>query len=359
VRHAHTFTIEQLGAATVVRVRAPLADSARLDRAPQHEGVVLLVPHGVDVPPLEGALAGATVVRTPVQRIALNSNNEEAFLLELGLADRIVAVGGTNSYDDSVRARVLRGEIKQIGYGWHRAPDLDVALATRPDVLVLRVIKPTDTPSLDRARALGLAAVPYLGEVERSYLGRAERIKFFALLSGRAALADSIFAEISARVDSLRNLAASRPKRSVFWAYLWNADRWQGLVRGPIAELLRDAGGINVLEQPDDPRQPEQSRFSTEQLLARARAAECWFAGDGFPQPLPRNRISASFRAWRERCVFFNNGRVKASADAWDWFQRAPVRPDLVLAEFIKALHPDLITSAFDYIVPNADYGAR
>lgn len=352
--HAARFRIEREGKYTVLRMSAALLDSARGDASTSHEATLLLVPRGDSVS--SAVLPGAIRVGVPVERIAINSNNEESFLLHLGVADRLVAVGGVNSYDDSVRAAVKRGEILQLGYGWYRAPDLDVAIAAAPDVMVLRVIKPTDTPSLDRARALGMTAIPYLGDTEDTYLGKAEWIKVFGLLTGRAATADSIFRSIVQRVDSLKALVAGRALRPFLWVYSDGADRWQALVRGPIAQQLRDAGGLNLLEAAADPRLPDQVRISTERLLSVGERAECWFAGDGFPEPLPRNRLTTSLRPWRERCVFFNNGRVKPEADAWDWFQRAPVRPDVVLAEFIKALHPALIATPFDYLVPNRDY---
>lgn len=354
VTHAANFRIARERGYTLLRMSAALLDSTERDASRRHEATVVLVPRGQALS--DTAFPGAVRVAIPAARIAINSNNEESFLLHLGVADRLVAVGGVNSYDDSIRAAVRRGAILQIGYGWHRAPDLDVVLAADPDALVLRVLKAVDTPSLDRARALGLAAIPYLGEAEDTYLGKAEWIKVFGLLTGRAATADSIFRSIVQRVDSLKALVASRPPRPFVWAYSDGADRWQALVRGPIAQQLRDAGGLNLLQAAEDPRLADQVRISTEQLLAVGERAECWFAGDGFPEPLPRNRLTASLRPWRERCVFFNNGRVKADADAWDWFQRAPVRPDVVLAEFVKALHPDLVTTPFDYLVPNHDY---
>lgn len=356
VTHARNFRIEHREGRVLVHMTSALLDSARRDTSDRQTATLLLVPRGDTIP--ASAFPGALRVVVPLERIAINSNNEESFLLHLGVAARLVAVGGVNSYDDSVRAAVTRGAILQLGYGWYRAPDLDVAVAADPDALILRVIKPADTPSLDRARALGLTAIPYLGDTEDTYLGKAEWIKWFGLLTGRAATADSIFRSIVQRVDSLKALVGSRPRRPFLWAYSEGADRWQALVRGPIAQQLQDAGGLNLLQAAEDPRLPDQVRISTERLLAAGEEAECWFAGDGFPEPLPRNRLTMSLRPWRERCVFFNNGRVKPEADAWDWFQRAPVRPDVVLAEFIKALHPSLITTPFDYLVPNRDYTA-
>jgi len=355
VRYARYFTVSQRDGFTVVTLEAPLRDSSAAGGAQVARAEFVLVPRGGPAPSAQ-ARGTATAIEIPARRLALNSNNEEAFLAEIGALDRLVAVGGANSYDDSIRARVLRGEIKQIGYGWHRAPDLDVAVAARPDLLILRVLRPDDTPSLERARALGLTTIPFLGEAEPTYLGKAEWIKFFGLLTGRAATADSVFSDVVSRVDSLRGLVASRRPRTVFWVYHWSADKWNALVRGPIAQMLEHAGGRNVFAQPENVLLSDEERISTERLTTVAGEAECWFAGDGFPQPLPRDAITTGMRAWRERCVFFNNGRVKPEADAWDWFHRAPVRPDHVLAELIRALHGDVVSTPFGYLVANTDY---
>jgi len=99
------------------------------------------------------------LIRTPVQRIAVNDQPHEGMLRVLGVEDRIVAVGGHNSYDDGLRQKARSGEIQQIGYGWHMPPTLDALVAARPDVLVARMADLTHTQHLERVESLGIPFV--------------------------------------------------------------------------------------------------------------------------------------------------------------------------------------------------------
>jgi ABC-type Fe3+-hydroxamate transport system substrate-binding protein len=350
VRYATTFRLEPAAGYTVLRLITPEPKSGFGD-AIAREVVVVLHPRGTPPSDLPASLADALTIAVPATRFAVNAYDAEAFLSAIGAREALVAVGGTNSYDDSVRARAVRGELGQLGVGFHQPPNLDVALAARPDVFFIRMSDLKHGASLTRARALGLAALPYFAESEATYLGRAEWIKVFGALTGRTAVADSIFRSIEARVDSLKTLAHTRPARTVFWAYFEGADRWVATVRGPVAQFLRDANGINIFEKPEDNSKEETEKIGTEVMLTRARDAECWVAGDGWPEPVPV-AVAEQFAAFHRRCMALYNGRYNAAADAWDWFQSGFVRPDLILREVVKVLHPDLVPQPWDYLRP-------
>lgn len=350
VRYATTFRLEPASGYTVLRLITPSPRSAIGDDIAR-EFVAVLYPRATPPPMLPTPLAGAVRIAVPATRFAVNAYDAEAFLTILGARESIVAVGSTNSYDDSVRARAIRGELGQLGVGFYQAPNLDVAIAANPDVFFIRMSELKHGASLARANALGLPALPYFAEAEPTYLGRAEWIKVFGALTGRTALADSIFRSIDARVDSLKTLARTRPPRTVFWAYFEGADRWVATVRGPVAQYLRDANGINLFEKPEDQTQEETEKIGAEVMLGRARDADCWVAGDGWPEPVPV-AVAAKFRAFDNRCMALYNGRYNEKTDAWDWFQSGFVRPDLILREVVKMLHPDLVPQPWDYMRP-------
>ncbi|KAK0348995.1 hypothetical protein LTR94_034966, partial [Friedmanniomyces endolithicus] len=112
----------------VARLRAPVADQSG-GQAQEQTAVLVLAPKDGPAPILVGGLQDATVIRTPVTRIAANASSDEAFLGQLGVKERLAAVGGRVSYDDDVRRGVIEGRIGQIGYNWHAPPNLDVLLA--------------------------------------------------------------------------------------------------------------------------------------------------------------------------------------------------------------------------------------
>lgn len=350
LRHARYLTLERRGGVVVARLKGPMANEQ--EAAQEWSATIVLVPADGTVPELRGDLSAATVIRTPVQRIATNAGSDEAFLGQLGVKDRLVAVGGVASYDDDIRRKAKAGEIGQVGYNWHSPPNLDVLLATQPDVFLMRLSDPAHTPVLKRAQALGLAVLPTLAEEEQSYLARAEWIRLYGILTGTEARAEAIFAEVETRVSELKAQVAGRQKTKVLWAYPNGADRWIATVRGAEASYIIDAGGINLMARAEDPNQYSAETISTETILPFSDQADVWLIGD-LHAVGPRNpTIERGFRAWREQRLFGNSGRTVAAENAYDWYQTALVRPDWVLSDFVKALHPELVDEPFRFLKP-------
>lgn len=353
MRHARYLKLERHEGFTVARLRAPVGDQSG-GQSQEQSAVIVLAPAAGPEPRLDGDLRGATVVRTPVRRIAANASSDEAFLGQLDVKDRLVAVGGRVSYDDEVRLGVLKGRIGQIGYNWHAPPNLDVLLAARPDVFLMRLSDLSHTPALDRARALGVTVVPTFAEDEPTYLGRAEWVRLHGLLTGREAEAERLFADIEAKVVSLKAAAAAKEAVPMLWVYPNGGDRWIATVRGAEQAFVADAGGRNLLLRPDDERKYSSETLSTEQILPVAPQAEVWIIGDIHAAPPRSTIVEAASPAFAAGRLFSNAGRTNAEADAYDWYQTALVRPDWVLADFVKAIHPTLVPEPFRYLRPVA-----
>jgi iron complex transport system substrate-binding protein len=320
---------------------------------PKQFARLVLVPRGATPPPLTGDLAGATLLRTPVERIAVNMGPHEAMLTALGVEDRLVAVGGTFSWNDAIRAQVKSGKLPQIGYGWHLPPAMDVLLAAQPDVFVMAMGDVDHVKALDRIRAMGVTVVPTFLDAETSYMGRVDYLRLMGLLTGREQAADALIAEIASNVNRLKALVATQPRRSMMWAWFGGGDRWGATVRNIEAGLVRDAGGINVLERPDDPASDAMVWLSTEQMLAKGNAAQCWILRDDHSAPFKQPETLARFRAWRDGCAFSITGRMKPEVNAYDYYEQGAFRVDWVLADLVAMLHPELGVRAGTYIRPD------
>jgi iron complex transport system substrate-binding protein len=121
------------------------------------------------------------------------------------------------------------------------SPSIEWLAAQRPDL----VIAWPDAQTRDVVQRLGDIGIPvYASRVEsiteiRSMIGR------LGLLLGRGQRADSLIVAIDAQLDSVRDLVAGRPRRSVL--YLLNVD--PPMAAGPgtfVNELIELAGGENV-----------------------------------------------------------------------------------------------------------------
>jgi iron complex transport system substrate-binding protein len=352
--HARTFSITARDGYYVVDMRSAVPNwGGTADGAEQHARLVL-VPRATTPPELTGDLAGAQIVRTPVMRIATNYGSMEASLTALGIDDRLVAVGGLKSYNDSIRARTRAGRIAQIGYGWHSPPNLDTLVAARPDILLMAMADVSHREQMDRIKALGIPVMPIFIDNEQHYMGGVDYMTLIGLLTGREAQAARHIARVTANVARVRSTLAGVEPVPVISAWYSGGDRWMATVRGGDGMLLRDAGGVNLLAMDDDPRRDNYTRISSEQLLQRGRNAACWIWRDTHSQRPVEASLLRQFRAYREGCLFASDGMTKPAQDAFDYYERAAIRPDLELADMARMLHPRLFSAEWTYIRPEA-----
>ncbi|HYE44447.1 MAG TPA: ABC transporter substrate-binding protein [Caulobacter sp.] len=347
---ARTFRVRERDGYRIVDVEASVVAWGGASGGPPQRARLVLVPRDAAAPALTGDLSGAQLVRTPVERIAVNDQPQEAIVRALGVADRLVAVGGHNSYDDAIRAGVNRGRIHQVGYGWHQPPTLDALVTARPDLFLGRMADLTHTQHMERVKSLGIPVLPVFIDSEPHYLGRVDWVRLVGMLVGREREAEAFVAEVTQEVLRWRALAAAQPRRSMLWAwYLSAGDRWSVTQRNADAALIRDANAELVMGAPDDPELDVFSRLSTEQLLRSGTQADCWMIRDPLSSAFTNRAILERFKAYREGQVYWQHGRKNPSADSWEVWEMGTIRPDWVLADIARMVHPGLRSGELRY----------
>lgn len=306
------------------------------------EDVMVLVQRGTPVPELTGALADATVITIPAERVAVNIENGENYIAELGLFDRVVAVGGAISYDDSVRSRVISGDLAQIGYSWHQPANLELLLERKADLFLMNLSNLDFASTLDKSRQLRIPTASVFEWAEKSYLARAEWIKYYSLFFNAEAAANEKFEQVASSVESIKAQMADLPERpSMIWGYYAGKDRWIVHRNSVEAQFMRDAGVHNLLEDFTRPTRNSGDPISSEALLSLGHEANYWMIGDVHSAALPSDNYMNRFDAWRSGRLFHNMKRSKPQVNAFDWYGRGAVRPDLILADLVKLLYPD------------------
>jgi iron complex transport system substrate-binding protein len=353
IAHAKTFKVFERDGYRIVDIEASVVAFGGTAGGPPQRRRLVLVPREITPPPLTGDLAGASLVRIPVQRVAVNSQTHEAMLRALGVADRLVAVGGHNSYDDGIRARVKSGEIQQVGYGWHQPPTLDALVAAKPDIFLASIADLTHTKHLERVESLGIPVLPVFSDSEPHYLGRTDWVLLIGMLTGREKEAEAFVAEVNSEVAKWKALAAKQPQRSVLWAwYAGSRDNWSVTQRNGEAAMIRDANAKLLFSQPDNPELDSFSRLSTEQLLRDATGADCWMIRDPLSSQFTDKAVLQRFKAHRDGCVFWQPGRKNPATDGWELWEMGAIRPDWQLADIVKMVHPQLRDGKWRYLAP-------
>ncbi len=303
-----------------------------------------LVQKGTTPPPLEGDFENATLIYIPVETTAVNVQHSESFLRELGLEDHINAIGGWYSYNNDMRNKALSGEIGQIGYSWHSPPNIEILLEREPEVFLMTMASLDHSSSLEKSRQLGIPTATVFDWAESEYLARAEWIKFYSLFFNAEQKADSIFQVIKSRVRSLATLTNElEEKESSMWGYYIGKQRWVVQLSSFPGQYMDDAGLKNVLVSNTPANANGTQTITTEELLLKGKEVKHWVIMDVHAGSLPKEELMNSFQAWREENLYHNMERWNPENNTSDWYATAIVRPDTVLADLIKLVHPGLL----------------
>ena len=204
-------------------------------------------------------------VDAPVRSIVCMSSSYIGFLDALGCDSVATAVSGLAYVSDpEVRAHA-------VDVGYDAALDYETILKLRPDLVLTYAVSAAEPPYLQKLRDLGIPTAVIHEHLESHPLARAEYIKFFGLLTGRTALADSLFADIRDRYLSLVKETDAPKKVLVNIPY---ADQWY-IPGGDnyMTRLIQDAGGAVLGAVPG---RFESSVISVEKAFELAQEADCW-----------------------------------------------------------------------------------
>ena len=172
-------------------------------------------------------------------------------------------------------------------------------------------------------------------------LGQAEWIKFVGLLIGQEKEANEIFAEIEEKYNRLKTLTADIDHRPVVLSGEIHGGTWYAVGgQSFLAQVFKDAGADYFLK--DDSRSGGVY-LDFETVYARADSVDYWRILNSYPGKYSYNVLEAQdarytdFKAFRKKGVIYCNMREKA------YYENMPMEPELLLADFIKVFHPDLL----------------
>ncbi len=337
IRYARNFSVSYHDAYKIIRLASN--DEEHNQLKPRY---VVLVQRGRPKPQLPDSLADALVMEVPVRSAAVNEDGDASRITALGEIDKLIGLGGGEIYDPELRKRWEQKRIASLGYSFHSLPETEVLLSLRPDVLFLFTHDPEQMKGLDQFRQLGIRAVPVLAWDEPSFLGKAEWIKFTALFFNAEAKADSLFTRIETRCLKLMQLAhQQRPPVKVLSFHPSNG---LGFAHRNdfFASYLTAAGGVNVLADQGPNR---VARMTNEEVYALARNADVWIVADtsDTSSEWPPASYLNGFKAYRNGQLYHYHRRVHYAHNAYDWYETAEVRPDLVLADLVSIFYPNVL----------------
>lgn len=330
VEYAKNFTIAYHPNYAVLTVNQPFPGGP-----PQR---YVLVRCGTPAPDTAGDLAGAQTVEIPVRTVYSGSTTQLPWFTELGVLDALTGAADTSMItSEQVRARVDEGKVTQYATG--ATVDTERVLAGRPDVLLT---DGTENPAYAVLRRAGVPVVAIADWLEAGPLATAEWIKVLGVLTGTTAKAQEVFGGIAQRYRALAEKARGVPATRI----LYGAD-FQGTWTVPGADssagtMIRDAGG----DWPWSDRSGTSVHLSFEEVVTRAGDVPIWLVSDNqwttvadVEKVDPRYRNLAAVATGQ----VWNANLAMGPTGGNDFFESGSARPDLVLADTVAILHPELL----------------
>lgn len=324
-RHAQRFALLTDDRGPVLRVMNPWqgADSVAYDYRLVADTAVVLRPGEI---------------RWPIRSAVCMSSTHVAFLDAVGRSDAVKGVSGLNFIANPA---VHAAGAKEVGYDNNL--DYETIVALRPDVVFMYGLT-GENAAAAKLRQLGVPVVYISDYLENDPLGRAEWIVPFGLLAGRMEQAVERFMHTENEYNTLGERVASQVgKRPGVMLNAPYKDVWYlPGDRSYMVRLLEDAGGDYLGKGEDtDVSRP----VSAEKALLMMAEADFWL-GPGMAQNMAQlkadNRRFADLPVVRRGDVYNNNARTTPTGGS-DFWESGVVRPDVVLADLVRILHPELL----------------
>ncbi|MBN1431367.1 MAG: ABC transporter substrate-binding protein [Methanomicrobiaceae archaeon] len=335
--YATGYTIEYHGNFKVVQVNDPWGRISK-------DLTYLLVPKGEDVP---AGYPNARVISIPVDSVISLSVAALPHLKELGEASSIKGHNGIYLvYDEYYHKLAGGGKILEIGSGamsMETQLNVEQMIELEPDLVFCSATNMDDYDNRGKLEEAGLTPAIVADWMENDPLGRAEWIKFFAAFYNKEKTANEYFDRIKENYTAIKEKAGTVETRPT----IFSGFDYQGIWYAPggesyVAKLFSDAGGDYIY---GDNEEAGSLTLDFESVYDQAEDVDFWLNtgyGDDSGEILAYDDRYSKFKAYKTGNIYTYNLRVNDYGGN-DYWQSGLINPDVVLADLVRILHPELL----------------
>jgi iron complex transport system substrate-binding protein len=332
IRYAHGFSIDYF-------------DHYKRVRILNHQGNTidtleyLLVQDGY---PRPAGYPGAQVIRVPVKTMIASSSMHIALAGFCGVEDRIIGLANLQYVSSpSLRTRIKAGQIREVGLEGSMNDELIISM--HPDIMMAME---NPEAGFGKYKLLTEAGIPVLLNaewLENTPLGRAEWVKLMAALVNREDLVNKKFDSIAVAYLQLARIGRNAPvKPTVIVGMPFKGTWYMPAGQSYAAQFLRDAGATYKWS---DTRGTGALPLNFESVAPEALKAVFWLnIGDVQTknEMAARDERFTAFLPFRTGKMYDSDKRINDTGNN-DYWESGAVRPDVILADLISILHPDLL----------------
>lgn len=324
-KYATQLTVVRYNGYTVATIQNPWKAGKTLHR-------YVLVPNSQEIP---ADIPEGTVIRTPLRRSMIFSTVHCAMLMEFGREDCISGVADLKYIKIPwIHEQVSQGRISDVGDGL--SPVVEKIIDEHPDALFLSPFE--NSGGYGRLEEIDIPIVECAEYMEASPLGRAEWLRFYGMLFGCEARADSLFHVTDSCYNALKHLAEGKGKSVV-------VDKITGSVwyvpggRSTIGQMITDANGQYPWAS-DEHSGSVSLPFET--VLEKAGESQVWLFRYSGDHPITYSELQQEHHGYRQFRAFREHNVYGCNVEQSPFYEETPFHPDWLLNDFIRILHPDI-----------------
>lgn len=281
------------------------------------------------------------VVNVPIKSIVVTSTTHIPSLEILGVENSLIGFPNTDYISsEKTRKNIDAGKVREVGKNENLNTEVLIDIA--PDVIVGFGLS-NSNPSLDILQKSGLKVLFNGDWTEQSPLGKAEWIKFFGALYGLDQKANTTFKEIEKEYKTTLALVQNTTTKPTVLCGAMYQDQWYVPQGESWASLFLKDAKANYLWA--NTKGTGGLALPFEVVLEKAQQADFWIAPGDYvtlKQLSDSNPHYAEFEAFKNKKVY-SYAIHKGAKGGILFFEWSPTRPDWVLKDLIKILHPELL----------------
>lgn len=278
--------------------------------------------------------------KLPFKRTVFLNASLLGYITALHLESSVVGVSSPEYiYSSVLRSAVEKQQIQNVGN--EQKYDVEKILSLQPDAVFTNYLSSFES-TYKMLRDNGVTVI-FLDEYKESVpLDKTKYLLLFGKLFNKEKQAQTLLESVTASYNTIRSKIQDKSNMPQVLVNEMYGNHW--FVPGnesQLANFIAHAGGKYIFSKlPGEQAVP----LSFEQVLVESNGANVWInAGNHLSrkQMLALNPLYSKLDVFNNGRIYSITGRIKGKSN--DFFESGVVRADIVLKDYIRIFHPDLV----------------
>lgn len=278
-----------------------------------------------------------TVVRVPIKKAVVYTSVHASIIELLRKHESIIGACEVRYIDSKlIKERIEQGLVTDLGEA--TAPNIEKIIDIEADAIIC---SPFKDAGYGPAEKIGIPIIEGADYMENNPLGRVEWIRFYGMLFGAEATADSIFNSTCREYLTLKKLTENVTNRPTVLAERKYGGQW--FIPGGAsynAIMFKDAGADYVFAKDS---LSGSIPLSFETVLDRGIHADLWVLKYNSAKNMSYSDLEAEYKPYTNFDAFKNRKIFGANTGLVPYYEDAPMHPHLILKDYIYIFHPELL----------------